>query len=96
MTPRGAISGIHRRKRDDNQANTIDRPSKTIPPAESNFSGVLLNEKMPRFAHSRFFKRLFVLSPNIALWPDIVDAGLAEADVSPQSAQKQIPLRATQ
>ena len=33
-------------------------------PAESIFSGALLKEKMPRLAHSRFFRRLFVLSPN--------------------------------
>ena len=31
----------------------------------SSFKGALLKEKMPRFAHSRFRSRLFVLRPNI-------------------------------
>ena len=74
----------------------MDRPSKTTPPAESIFSGALLKEKMPRFAHSRFFRRLFVLSPNIALRPDIIHPGLTEADVGSQSSEKQISLRAAQ
>ncbi len=64
MAPRGAILGIHMRRAVTIKPNTMDRPSKTVPPAESNFSGALLKEKMPRFAHSRFFRRLFVLSPN--------------------------------
>ena len=65
MAPRGAISGINMRKPATITPNTIETPSKTTPAAESIFSGALLNEKMPRFAHSRFFRRLFVLSPNI-------------------------------
>ena len=65
VTPLGAISGIHKRSAMTIKPRRIDSPSKTIPPAESNFSGALLNEKMPRFAHSRFFRRLFVLSPNM-------------------------------
>ena len=48
---------------DQPPARWTDRAKRPLP-AESIFSGALLNEKMPRFAHSRFFRRLFVLSPN--------------------------------
>ena len=40
-------------------------PSIASPPAVSMVNGVLLNEKMPRFAHPMFLNRLFVLTPNI-------------------------------
>ena len=51
---------------------------------------------MPRLAHSRFLNEIVRALAEHALGPEIIDAGLAEADISAQPTQEQIAFRALQ
>ena len=65
VMPGATHSGKNRRKSACATATTIVRPNSIVATKSNTFSGVSLNERMPRFAHPIFRSRLFVDRPNI-------------------------------
>ena len=65
VTPRGAISGTNIRSPATTMAANVESANVTTPMTVSMVSGVLLKEKIPFFAQSKFLIRLLVVTPNM-------------------------------
>ena len=96
MAPRGAISGINMRSAATITPSTIGQTEQDNPAGGEHFQRRIAEGKDASLRPLQVLQKVVCALAEHPLRPDIIHPGLAEADVSSQSSEKQISLRGPQ